>query len=329
MMNLNNQVTKLAAKPVMSGRHDPASCDATPPAYLVQLGGGLPGRMIRVAPGEMMVGRSEDNALPIFDVDVSRLHALLRFRPDGTASLQDLGSTNGTFCNGERLATGVEVPLHDGDKVQLGPSILFKFIRPSRGDEKLLELLFERASRDGMTGLYNRAYYLDQVRYQMVQGLSQGCGLGIVLMDIDHFKKVNDSHGHGAGDDVLRGVARILQESVRGDDMVARYGGEEFIMALTTSDGSNAMRIAEAIRSTLAGRAIPTSGVELRVTASFGVAFAPPGQFLEVAGLIEAADRALYLAKQCGRNWVARDPWSVSTPTHATQPATKKPEEVR
>jgi diguanylate cyclase (GGDEF)-like protein len=317
-MNPNYQLTQLAAKPNLSARREPGAANASPQAYLVQLGGALPGRMIRVALGEVMIGRSEDNALPVFNADVSRRHAMLRLRLDGSASLLDLGSTNGTFRNGERLLVGVEVPLNEGDKVQFGPSVLFKFTRPSPGDEKLLEVLFERASRDALTGLYNRAYYLDQVPYQMMRGLARSQGLGVILVDIDHFKQVNDTHGHAAGDDVLKAVARILHESVRGDDMVARYGGEEFIIALTTPDGATSTRVAESIRKSLASQIIRAPGVELRVTASFGIAFAPPGQFLDAASLIETADRALYLAKQSGRNRVVWEPWP--TPV-AAEPA--------
>jgi two-component system cell cycle response regulator len=313
MININNQATKLNSAPPV-GRRDLRIAEVAAPIYLVLMSGGLPGRMIRLGSGETLVGRADDNAVPIFDVDVSRYHAMFRARETGEVWLEDLGSTNGTFRNGERLADRVAVRINDGDQVQFGSSVVFKFLRPSPSDERLLGVLFERAACDPLTGLYNRAYFLDQIVYQAMRGARAGHGLAVLLLDIDHFKRINDTHGHGVGDEVLRMVARVLRDAIRGTDMVARYGGEEFILAATVPAAGQARAVAEQVRAALAARPILAAGLPVPVTASLGGTFAEPGRFREPAEMILTADRALYRAKRAGRDRVffeedpSRDP---------------------
>ena len=134
-----------------------------------------------------------------------------------------------------------------------------------------------------------------------------GQGLAILLLDIDHFKSINDTYGHAVGDEVLRLVANILRESVRSEDLVARFGGEEFIIAINAPGAAQAKGVAEHVRLLLADRPIEAAGHLIRVTASFGGDFAEPGRFQDAGRMIQTADRALYRAKSSGRDRVVFD----------------------
>ena len=213
-------------------------------------------------------------------------------------------STNGTFVNGQRLEPRTRGDWKTGDRIQLGTSVVLKLVFLDPSDERFQHEMFERTVRDGMTGLYNRAYFLNQVGGLSARHAAQGIGMAILMMDVDHFKRVNDRYGHLAGDSVLRGVAQVIRESTRTEDLVARYGGEEFVVALPVSSPDLATERAERIRSNLAGRPIRAGGGELRVTVSIGLAFASALHAHRELELIEAADQALYQAKSEGRNRV-------------------------
>jgi diguanylate cyclase (GGDEF)-like protein len=164
--------------------------------------------------------------------------------------------------------------------------------------------MYERTVRDTLTGLYNRAYLLNQIGVLAERSASQGIGLAVLMLDIDHFKQINDSYGHLAGDDVLRQVAAVIRESTRSEDLVARFGGEEFVVVLPVSVPDLAADRAERIRSNLAERTVMAEGTGIRVTASIGLAFAPAGRSRNEMALIMTADEALYRAKADGRNRV-------------------------
>ncbi len=176
-------------------------------------------------------------------------------------------------------------------------------------DALLRARLFEQterlASTDGLTGVYNHRTFQLRLDEQLRLALRHGRALSLVLCDVDHFKKVNDVHGHPAGDAVLRGVARLLEEEARATDLVARYGGEEFAVLMPETDGAGALAIAERIRARLEATRFPTDAGELRVTLSLGIATAP-GDGAEKARLVEVADACLYHAKRAGRNRSAR-----------------------
>jgi diguanylate cyclase (GGDEF)-like protein len=167
--------------------------------------------------------------------------------------------------------------------------------------------LYEQAERlattDGLTGLLNRRTFNAQLQRRLREAQRYNRPLSLLLLDIDHFKKVNDTHGHPAGDAVLRGVAQLAQKQARETDMVARYGGEEIALILPETDGRGAHAIGERIRKGVAAAAHPTQQGNLRVTVSIGVA-TWPGSPPEAEGLLQAADKALYRAKEGGRNRV-------------------------
>jgi two-component system, cell cycle response regulator len=272
------------------------------PTYLIVLNGGIPGAMLPLSNAGNQLGRSVDNTIQLADTSISRYHAFLGTDEEGEVRLTDLGSTNGTFLNGQRLAENTPVRIHDGDRLQFGADVIFKFIRPDPCEEQFQREMFERTVRDPLTGLYNRTFFLAQFGPLADRGALRGLGTAVLMLDIDHFKKINDNHGHEIGDAVLREVAGVLRQATRSDDLVARYGGEEFVVALPVAAPDQATERAERVRSILASRRIVAAGVPLRVTASLGLAFTPPGRLRSIAALIATADKGLYLAKNGGRD---------------------------
>jgi two-component system, cell cycle response regulator len=273
-------------------------------AYMLVVSGGIPGTMVRLSEQGTSLGRSGESAFQISDITVSRDHAVVMTDEMGTVQIRDEGSTNGTFLNGKRIHAHRLVDLADGDRVQLGTKIVFKLVRLDPNDEQFQREMYERTVRDALTGLYNRAYLLNQIGVLAERSASQGIGLAVLMLDIDHFKQINDRYGHLAGDDVLRQVAAVIRESTRSEDLVARFGGEEFVVVLPVSVPDLAADRAERIRSNLAERTVMAEGIGIRVTASIGLAFAPAGRSRNEMALIMTADEALYRAKADGRNRV-------------------------
>lgn len=177
------------------------------------------------------------------------------------------------------------------------------------GNAQMYGELERRALTDALTGLFNIRWWRDMGPRVMAQSLRTGAGVGILLMDLDHFKEVNDSAGHAAGDSVLRAVARAIRHVVRDSDYAVRYGGEEFLIVLTNSNVDGAMRVAQALQAAVAELRAPTSEIE-RVTASIGVAVFPDhGQ--ELDDVVAAADLAMYQAKREGRDRISVAPISL------------------
>ena len=164
-----------------------------------------------------------------------------------------------------------------------------------------------RARTDQLTGLWNRHHFGEQLQRTLNEADRYGTQVSLVLVDIDHFKRVNDTWGHEAGDTVLRQVARILQEGVRSVDICVRYGGEEIALLLAQTDSEHAVEVAERLRARIAAQTIRHNGAEIPVTASFGVATYP--ETVKVRDqLFPASDKALYIAKHEGRNRVRAKP---------------------
>jgi len=158
---------------------------------------------------------------------------------------------------------------------------------------------------DALTHIYNRGYFNTQFEYQWNTGVRHNIRQTLLLVDIDHFKLINDSYGHLAGDTCLRHIAQLINASVkRKNDLVARFGGEEFALLLDASDGHEAMKIAETIRQSIADCSFKHDDKTFKVTVSIGVASVIPTPKMNSNRLIEAADKALYHAKDEGRDQV-------------------------
>ena len=247
---------------------------------------------------DLVLGRSDEAVVRVNAHDVSREHASLRVIGE-RLELRDLDSRNGTFVEGERIAART---LRDGDRFRLGGGTTLKFVVYDETEEQWARRLADGALRDALTGVYNRRYLAERVLGEVEASRRFGEPLSLLLMDIDHFKRVNDTHGHGAGDEVLRVVSRTIGDSLRRSDTLARYGGEEFVVLARGTSLPGATRLAERLRAKVADT---TCIVEraLRVTISIGVA-----ELTAVdtdKALLERADAALYDAKDSGRNRVA------------------------
>jgi diguanylate cyclase (GGDEF)-like protein len=162
----------------------------------------------------------------------------------------------------------------------------------------------ELAIRDSLTGLWNRRMILDQLGSELHRAEREGKALGVAIADLDHFKRVNDTLGHAAGDAVLREVAERMRSAVRDCDSVGRYGGEEFLLVLPGCDGPAGLQVAERVRLRVARTPVQAGDEAVPITVSLGLAFSRRAD-VEPEALIQAADEALYRAKAAGRNRVA------------------------
>ncbi len=272
--------------------------------FLIVVNGGIPGTMLRVDSVGTTVGRSAESSHQILDATVSRRHAMFLVDAKGGVHVTDLGSTNGTYVEGDRLTPGTPRRLADGERVQLGRTVVVKVVHLDPNDEKFHRELYERTVRDPLTALYNRSYFLAQLASVANRATSGGMGLAVMMLDVDHFKQVNDQYGHVSGDQVLREIAEVLRESTRAEDLVARYGGEEFVAALPVRAPDIAAERAERIRQNIANRQVALADTLLHVTASLGLVYTPPGVRRSDSQLIMMADQALYEAKSEGRDRV-------------------------
>jgi two-component system, cell cycle response regulator len=254
---------------------------------------------LRVAlDGEVVLGRDRSCEVPLEADDVSRRHA--RIVPDGGGHvLVDLGSTNGTFVNGVEVETARLAP---GDRVALG-SCAARYLRAGDEAERELASLAEVARRDALTGLANRRAFDEALLREVARARRSGAALAVVVLDVDHFKRVNDAHGHAAGDLVLAEVAARARAALRAGDLLARVGGEELAAVLPAADLAAAAEVAERIRSGLAAAPVVAGGAALAVTASLGCAALLPSD-ADGAAVLARADARLYDAKRGGRNRV-------------------------
>lgn len=178
--------------------------------------------------------------------------------------------------------------------------------------------LSEISARDSLTGLYNRWYVMEKIDSEMNRSIRHGSPVSLIMLDIDHFKRVNDSFGHSAGDRVLRSVGQVLRDSCRVYDVAGRYGGEEFCIVLPETRVGSTTVVAERIRERLATSRFKVGDDSVIVTASIGIAGVDSSEVegaLSSSMLIDRADQALYAAKHHGRNRV--EMWDVAM--HGTE----------
>ena len=270
-------------------------------ACFVVIAGKQTGAMYKLEKGEVLIGRGKEASIRIDDEGVSRLHAKIVRHPEGTVAIVDLKSTNGTFCNGERVDTQV---LQDGDRIQIGTTTIIKFSLQDTLEEDFQRHQYESATRDPLTNCYNKSYFLERLPGEFAFAKRHDKPLSLAMLDIDRFKKINDSYGHLAGDFVLRKLGNVLQERLRADDVLARYGGEEFALIMRESPKRNALQTAERIRKLVETTAFKHEGKKIAVTVSIGVAAWPADKIDSGQDLVKAADANLYTAKRKGRNKV-------------------------
>jgi len=270
------------------------------PWLVVVSGGGNIGRMYRLE-HRILLGRSPQCDVQIDQDGVSRRHAMLERTVEGSVQIVDLDSRNGTFVNGEPVSRET---LRDGDKIQIGSTTILKFSYQDELDEALQRNLYESATRDPLTRAVNRRGFEEALAKEFAYARRHASPLSVVAFDVDHFKKVNDTHGHPGGDYVLRRLGEIVSASIRTEDVFARVGGEEFVIVLRGIATKEAVACAERLRAKVEATAFETEGKRIPVTISLGVATLAGGEHTTSKSLLEAADRALYQAKGSGRNRV-------------------------
>jgi two-component system cell cycle response regulator len=271
-------------------------------ALLTVLTGANAGEVFALNGDQVDLGRGKEADLRIDGVGISRKHARIVRTQDGRRILEDLGASNGVLVNGRRID---RVGLTSGDRVQLGPVVVLRFSVVDDHERALAYQLYEGSTRDALTRTYNRRYMSERLAEEIAYARRHGTRLSLMMLDLDHFKRINDQHGHGAGDMVLRIVAAQLQRIIRKEDVLARVGGEEFLVLLRGIEHKNVGILAERLRRAVEGLSIPYESGPLRATVSIGVvslhecaAEAPAEAFLQLA------DERLYTAKSEGRNRV-------------------------
>jgi len=285
-------------------------------ACLVVIAGAHLGEIFPVE-SEIIIGRDPDASLRLAeDEGVSRRHARVTPMSEG-AFLTDLGSANGTFVDGEKVTERV---LKEGMKIRVGQTTVLKFARYDAVEEAAQRQLLESALRDGLTRAFNRRYFVQRLAAEVRFAERHEQPLALLMLDLDHFKQLNDSWGHIVGDGVLRALVDVLHDTLRAEDVLARYGGEEFTVLARGINADNARALAERVRRVVEGMKLSKDGAPLPVTVSIGISVFPLEAAGEPAGgaapdeastseqigrqLIERADAALYRAKRAGRNRV-------------------------
>ncbi len=269
-------------------------------ACLIVLAGSAMGEMYKITRERTVIGRGQKAHVRMMDDGVSREHCEIVVKGD-KATLRDLGSTNGTFCRGNRVT---EHELADGDKILVGSGTVLKFTYHDSLDETFQRQMYESALRDDLTKAFNKKYFTDRVESEFAYAARQRSPLALVTFDLDHFKEVNDTHGHPAGDHMLADMANIVQAVVRVEDVFARVGGEEFSIICRGADLVQGHVIAERVRQIVSDHRFEFESKQIPITISVGVAAAQDPRIMDAPGLIAAADHALYEAKRTGRNRV-------------------------
>ncbi len=269
---------------------------AGPPCLVVIAGDGM-GRSIDLGSSEVSIGRAEDCTVCVATDQVSRRHASVQ-RVLGRYYVIDLRSTNGTFVNETKVE---RAKLNDGDLIRVGKAVL-KYTE-CHVEQQYFEHAFNLANMDALTGVFNKRYF-DETFAKEVQAAEQTrAPLSLVLFDIDHFKKVNDTFGHPAGDAVLKHVSGLVAAELREGDTLYRVGGEEFALVLSATPRELALSIAESVRNLIGAAVTDFMGTRITATLSLGVATLASSE--PPATLYQRADECLYAAKRGGRNRVA------------------------
>jgi len=268
-------------------------------AALVVIHGDDLGRKFDLSADQFTIGRSSANDIQVDQDAVSRKHASL-VNDGGKHTIEDLGSTNGTIVNDEHIE-GV-VKLRNGDFIKIGRAI-FKFIASNNIEAAYHDEIYRLTTIDGLTQVFNRRYFEDTIERELSRSRRYTRPLSLVMIDIDHFKRINDDFGHLAGDAVLKEVASVVKSRTRREDVFARYGGEEFALLLPEIDTRGAIALAEKVRKIIEKHEFVFDGERISVTISAGVATVQKKGELPVE-VIGRADEKLYAAKQGGRNRV-------------------------
>ena len=259
----------------------------------------LLGRRFVLDSSPIRIGRGAENHIVLEGDSVSRRHAHFEQRSGAWWCVDD-GSTNGSYVNDEQIVR--EARMTNGDRIKIGPTI-FKFLGGEDVEAQYHEEIYRMTIIDGLTQVHVKRYLLEALDKELMRARRHQRELSFLMLDIDHFKKINDVHGHLAGDYVLKEVARLIQQRIRRDEVLARYGGEEFAIILPETTLEGACALAEGLREKIEESRFVFQGETIRVTISIGAAILVEEHRASL-DLIKKADEKLYEAKRAGRNRV-------------------------
>jgi diguanylate cyclase (GGDEF)-like protein len=297
-MKTTNQIDKHQITRVAN--ISPVSRDGMPGVgCLVIIYGKDLGRKFELYDEVVTIGREPENTISLNSDSVSRKHVQITYCK-GDYLIEDLKSTNGTYLNDLQIT---KAKLNNGDLVKIG-EIVLKFLFSSDIEALYHEEIYRMTIFDGLTQIYNKRYALEFLEREVSRAKRHLRPLSLLMMDIDHFKKVNDTYGHLAGDSVLKELAYAVSERIRKEELFARFGGEEFIIILPESDLQGAVRFGEIVKQLVEKHPFSFEEVVIPVTVSIGVANFDPLVHEIAAKLVEQADNNLYVAKNKGRNCV-------------------------
>ena len=267
--------------------------------YLLMVHGDETGRRHRLNLNEIVtLGRSADATIVINDNRISGIHCTVVRTAHGVM-VEDHHSRNGTYIDDKRIAE--KTPLHMDAQLRLGRTVMRLEMK---SDEEIAreEKLFKDATTDPLTRIPNRRWFTERAVDEIEFSRRHQRSLCVVMLDVDHFKKINDNYGHPIGDLVLSTLAGVLFEQKRAEDLLCRYGGEEFILLLRETQMPQAVVFCNRLRVAVESFAFCWGEVKVPVSVSIGISAHRADDTLEK--LIQRADEALYTAKQNGRNRV-------------------------
>ena len=291
------RVTAIVQKPLQGADGVPKGNDCLVVIYTKEPT--LLGRRFVLDSSPIRVGRGVENNIVLEGDSVSRRHAHFEQRIGSWWCVDD-GSTNGSYLNDEQIMR--ESRLGNGDRIKIGPTI-FKFLSGEDVESQYHEEIYRMTIIDGLTQVHVKRYLLEQLDKELMRARRHARDLSFLMLDIDHFKKINDRHGHLAGDHILKEVARLLSQRIRRDETLARYGGEEFAIVLPETTLEGARALAEGLRERIEQSRFAFQGEIIRVTISIGGAMVEESDRTSL-DLIQRADDKLYEAKRAGRDRV-------------------------
>ena len=267
-------------------------------ACLVVIYGPDLGRKFTLTNQSLTVGRVDGCEVQLEEPEVSRSHCKVVCR-NGEVILHDLSSTNGTYVDDKLVDVA---PLENGSLVRIGGTIL-KFLASGNLESTYHEELFNLTTRDGLTQTHNKRFLMDSLQREVGRSKRYGRPLSLMMLDIDHFKLVNDVFGHLAGDHVLKHMVEVIKERIREQDIMARFGGEEFVVILPEIHHQGSMICAEKIRRLVEDTRFIYDGSKIPVNVSIGVVSSKKGTH-DADDLLRIVDANLYEAKRRGRNQI-------------------------
>lgn len=265
--------------------------------YLVVLSGKDQGKRFELVKQINHIGRNENADIVIVESQMSRNHGRLIVFPD-RVFIEDHNSTNGTYVDGLRID---KVTLGPKSRIRIGDTVM-KIDYKDPNEARFEDALYEAANTDALTGILNRRAFMTKISDEILLCRQNNLNLALVMCDADHFKRINDTYSHLAGDYVLRKFANLISEILRSEDHVGRYGGEEFIILLRSLSLESVLSCCERIRAGIESHRFEFQGQTIPCTLSMGICVRQGMNIPNLEMLIQTADEALLNAKKNGRN---------------------------